>query len=66
MLFKKPGTKEDYDDLTEVAGQVFEYDYPRPKIEEKKKAAADDDWCSFENEKRLEWLITQLYNGLKH
>ena len=43
VLFKKPGTKDEYDDLTEVAGQVFEYDYPRPKIEEKKKAAAGED-----------------------
>ena len=42
LVFRKPGTKDDWDDLTEVAGQVFEYDYPRPKKEEGKKAEADE------------------------
>ena len=42
LLFRKPGTKDDWDDLTEVAGQVFEYDYPRPKKEEGKKAEEAD------------------------
>ena len=40
-MFKKPGTKDEYDDLTEVAGQEFTYDYPR--IAEKKKKEGDDD-----------------------
>lgn len=39
ILFKKPGTKDDYDDLTEVAKQEFFYDYPIRKKEEVKQEA---------------------------
>ena len=36
VLFKKPGTKDEFDDLTEVAGQTFYYDYAQKKPEPKK------------------------------
>jgi hypothetical protein len=38
VLFRKPGTKDEFDDLTAVAGQEFTYDYPAPKKEEPKKS----------------------------
>ena len=34
--FKKPGTKDEFDDLAEVAGEEFSYDYPLKKKEEVK------------------------------
>ena len=46
-LFKKPNTKDEFDDLTEVAGQEFNYDYPLKKKEEPRP---EDDWT---NEMRL-------------
>ena len=40
-LVKIPDTKDEYEDLEKVSGQVFEYDYPQKKKEEPKKT--DDD-----------------------
>lgn len=40
LSFKKPGTKDEFEDLKEVAGQEFEYDFPggpRKKVEEAPK-----------------------------
>jgi hypothetical protein len=34
LCFKKPGSKEDFDDLTEVAGQEFSYNNPYKKKED--------------------------------
>ena len=39
VLFKKPGTKDEWDDIKEVAGQDFEYEYQGGK---KKEEARDD------------------------
>jgi hypothetical protein len=36
VLLKKPGTKDEFDDLTAVSGQEFTYDYPAKKKEEVK------------------------------
>ena len=41
VLLKKPGTKDEFDDLTAVSGQEFTYDYPAKKKEEVKPG---DDW----------------------
>jgi len=38
VLLKKPGTKDEFDPLDLVAGQVFEYEYPAKKREEVKEA----------------------------
>lgn len=40
VLFRKPGTKDEFDELEKVAGQEFSYDYPVKKKEEPKN---DDD-----------------------
>lgn len=40
MLFRKPGTKDEFDELDKVADQVFTYDYP---IKKKEEAKPDDD-----------------------
>jgi len=37
VLFRKPGTKDEFDELEKVAGQEFFYDYPAKKKEEPKK-----------------------------
>ena len=38
ICFKKPGTKDEFDDLKEVAGQDFEYEY---QADTTRKATAD-------------------------
>jgi hypothetical protein len=37
VLFRKPGTKDEFDELEKVAGQEFFYDYPAKKKEDPKK-----------------------------
>ena len=37
VLFKKPGTKDEFDELEKVADKEFFYDYPARKKEEPKK-----------------------------
>ena len=43
LLVHIPGTKDDYEDLTEISGVEFEYDYPQKKKEEPKKKEEDDE-----------------------
>ena len=39
---KKPGTKDEWEELANVAGEVFEYEYPaKSKPEEKKRVEED-------------------------
>ena len=34
LLLRKPGTKDEFEDLKVVAGREFEYEYPVKKVEE--------------------------------
>jgi len=34
VCLKKPNTKDEFEDLNDVSGQVFEYEYPPKKKEE--------------------------------
>ena len=34
VLFRKPGTKDEFDELEKVAGQEFSYEYPQKKKED--------------------------------
>ena len=34
MLLRKPGTKDEFEDLKVVAGREFEYEYPSKKVDE--------------------------------
>ena len=36
LLVHIPGTKDEFEDLDKVAGEIFEYDYPQKKKEEVK------------------------------
>ncbi len=38
---RKPGTKDEFEDLKVVAGREFEYEYPTKKVEE---PVASADW----------------------
>ena len=40
-LIHIPGTKDDFEELEKVSGQLFEYDYPQKKKEEPKKETDD-------------------------
>ena len=47
MLLRKPGTKDEFDELEKVAGQEFQYEYPQKKKED---PAAASKWMH-------DWLL---------
>ena len=61
-LFKKPNTKDEFEDLTEIAQQEFSYDYPLKKKEETK---TEDDWekscINFKSNQTAKKPINQIH-----